>query len=132
MRADTFRPRENGSGFDAIGRDGFALGASPVDLVHLARQTMGDCELETELLASFQAQALQIAEKLGDAGASAAVADLASKLKGSARAVGAVAVAAAAENYEHAARAGLLTPSDAERLVSAVAETRAWLGELAS
>jgi HPt (histidine-containing phosphotransfer) domain-containing protein len=106
--------------------------ASPIDLVHLARQTMGDRELEKELLALFDCQAAQIAVRLRHVENGAASADLAHKLKGSARAVGAGAVAAAAENYEHGARAGLLRQADADRLVSAVAEARDFLQELAA
>jgi HPt (histidine-containing phosphotransfer) domain-containing protein len=106
--------------------------ASPIDLVHLARQTMGDRELEKELLALFDRQAAQIADRLRNAENGTASADLAHKLKGSARAVGAGAVAAAAENYEHGARAGLLRQTDADRLVSAVAEARDFLQELAA
>jgi HPt (histidine-containing phosphotransfer) domain-containing protein len=106
--------------------------ASPIDLVHLARQTMGDRELEKELLALFDCQAAQIADRLRHVENGTASADLAHKLKGSARAVGAGAVAAAAENYEHGARAGLLRQADADRLVSAVAEARDFLQELAA
>jgi HPt (histidine-containing phosphotransfer) domain-containing protein len=106
--------------------------ASPIDLVHLARQTMGDRELEKELLALFDCQAAQIADRLRMVENGTASADLAHKLKGSARAVGAGAVAAAAENYEHGARAGLLRQADADRLVAAVAEARDFLLELAA
>lgn len=104
--------------------------ASPVDLVHLARQTMGDRALEKELLALFERQAGQIAERLRLAEAGPEAADLAHKLKGSARAVGAAAVAAAAEHYEHGARAGVLGPTEAERLGVAVAEARDFISAL--
>ncbi len=105
---------------------------SPIDLVHLARQTMGDRELEKELLALFDRQAAQIADQLATAESGAESANLAHKLKGSARAIGAAAVAAAAENYEHGARAGLLRPADAERVVAAVVEARAFITELSA
>ncbi|MCI4680233.1 Hpt domain-containing protein [Rhodoblastus acidophilus] len=103
---------------------------SPIDLVHLARQTMGDRELEKEALALFDRQAEQISEKLRFAASGPAAADLAHKLKGSARAIGAVAVAAAADHYEHAARAGALKQADADHLVVATAAARAFLREL--
>ncbi len=80
-----------------------------LDLVHLSRQTFGDHALETELLALFERQAAQLAgglaapRSMGDTGARI---DLAHMLKGSARSVGAFAVAAAAEAYETALRAG--------------------------
>ncbi len=103
---------------------------TPIDLVHLARQTMGDVELENELLALFDRQAAQIAAKLRVAVPGAASANLAHKLKGSARAVGANAVANAADHYEHAARAGAVSQADADRLVAATAAARAFLREL--
>ncbi|WP_298421386.1 hypothetical protein [Rhodoblastus sp.] len=105
---------------------------SPIDLVHLARQTMGDRELEQELLALFDRQAAQIADKLRSARSDLTGAELAHKLKGSARAIGAAAVAIAADHYEHAARAGVLRQDDADRLVAATAEARAFLRELAN
>jgi len=107
------------------------LEISPVDLVQLSRQTTGDRALEKELLGVFDVQAAQISEKLKTAEAGAASAELAHKLKGSARAVGANEVAAAAENYEYAARAGFLRHSDVNRLVATVAKTRAFLRGLA-
>jgi HPt (histidine-containing phosphotransfer) domain-containing protein len=113
-----------------FGKAGFEV--SPVDLVHLARQTLGDRTLEQQLLDLFDVQAAQIAEKLKTAEAGAASADLAHKLKGSARAVGANDVAGAAENYEYAARAGFLRQSDVDRLIAAVAKARAFLRELAA
>jgi HPt (histidine-containing phosphotransfer) domain-containing protein len=105
---------------------------SPIDLVHLSRQTMGDRVLEQELLAMFDRQAAEIADQLRVAAPGAASADLAHKLKGSARAVGAIAVAIAADHYEHAARAGVLSQADADRLVAATAAARAFLRQLDS
>jgi HPt (histidine-containing phosphotransfer) domain-containing protein len=107
--------------------------AHPFDLVHLSRQTMGDRELEHEVLALFERQANHIGVKLVtlEAGADHLVrADLAHKLKGSARAVGAFAVARAAENYEHSARAGLLRAMDSRQLQEALAEALGALREL--
>lgn len=117
-------------GFAACRIEEGRAASSPIDLVHLARQTMGDRALERELLALFERQAVQIADKLRRAEAGATTADLAHKLKGSARAVGAGAVAAAAENYEHGARAGLLRQAEADRLVAAVAEARDFVRDL--
>jgi HPt (histidine-containing phosphotransfer) domain-containing protein len=63
----------------------------PVDLAHLARQTMGDRALEQEVLGLFVKQALTIRERL--AGADAAERRrLAHSLKGAALSIGAVAV----------------------------------------
>ena len=106
----------------------------PLDLVFLARQTAGDRALEVELLGLFDRQAASIAERLAapDDENQDARADLAHKLKGSARAVGANGVARAAEHYEYCARAGMLRPSDVKALIEAVAQVRAALRELAS
>jgi HPt (histidine-containing phosphotransfer) domain-containing protein len=63
----------------------------PIDLEHLARMTLGDASLEHEVLAMFAAQSATLIGVLAalppDAGA------LAHTLKGSARAIGAFAVA---------------------------------------
>jgi HPt (histidine-containing phosphotransfer) domain-containing protein len=123
------------SGFNsALKAGGDGASACPIDLVHLARQTMGDHALEAELLALFDRQAAQIAEQLRLADSDAATIfgpDLAHKLKGSARAVGAHEVASAAENYEHCASKGILRDSDTQRLIEAVARVRAALRKLA-
>ncbi|WP_294532395.1 Hpt domain-containing protein [uncultured Rhodoblastus sp.] len=128
-------PAQRIPGFDSASTaSGDGAGACPIDLVHLARQTMGDSALESELLALFDHQAGRIAEQLGRADADAAKfsrADLAHKLKGSARAVGAHEVAAAAENYEYCAGKGILRDSDTHRLIEAVARVRAALREMA-
>jgi HPt (histidine-containing phosphotransfer) domain-containing protein len=81
----------------------------PIDLVHLSRQTLGDRDLETELLGLFERQAAQIMlqiERSGGSGDRGLRRDLAHTLKGSARAVGATAVAAAAQDFEEGLRFG--------------------------
>ena len=91
----------------------------PIDLPHLDRVTLGDAQLEREVLAMFAAQAVGLMDEL--AGLPANVAELAHKLKGSAQAIGAFRVAEAAEWLETAG-------SDAGRalmvLNEAVAEAR--------
>lgn len=76
----------------------------PIDFDHLRRMTLGDDSLEREVLAMFAAQAAELAASLAQLPSNAAV--LAHKLKGSARAIGAVYVAAAAEDLETALRTG--------------------------
>jgi HPt (histidine-containing phosphotransfer) domain-containing protein len=81
----------------------------PIDLIHLAHQTLGDRDLETELLGLFRRQAGQIIERLAADLPGDSVpwrADLAHTLKGSARAIGATRVAIKAEIYEVQARDG--------------------------
>jgi HPt (histidine-containing phosphotransfer) domain-containing protein len=71
----------------------------PIDLVHLARQTMGDKALELEVLQMFARRArVSMKELAGTEGAARAA--VAHRLKGSARAVGADAIAAAAGRLE--------------------------------
>ncbi|KRB14213.1 histidine kinase [Mesorhizobium sp. Root695] len=72
----------------------------PVDLAHLARQTMGDRSLEQEVLALFVQQALSVRDKILDADIKDRLL-LAHGLKGSARGVGAFAIADCATEIEH-------------------------------
>lgn len=104
----------------------------PIDLVHLAKQTFGERDLEAELLRLFDRQSAQILARLGDAGMSDGRwrADLAHTLKGSAKAVGAFDVAAAAEVYEGAARADRDLATPLGRLSTAVAAAHGAIGEL--
>jgi HPt (histidine-containing phosphotransfer) domain-containing protein len=89
-------------------------GAEPlIDLVHLSRQTLGDAALETELLRLFEEQARAFAARLrAPAPQNETARDiqqrivLAHTLKGSSRAIGAFALADAAQAYEDALRAG--------------------------
>lgn len=77
----------------------------PIDLEHLSRMTLGDPALEREVLTMFATQSAKLLDRLAalppEAGA------LAHTLKGSARAIGAFAVAEAAAGLETAlAQAG--------------------------
>lgn len=74
-------------------------GSRPVDMAHLARQTMDDRALEQEVLALFVQQALSVRDKILDADAKERVV-LAHSLKGSARGIGAFAVAECAAAIE--------------------------------
>jgi HPt (histidine-containing phosphotransfer) domain-containing protein len=68
-------------------------------MAHLSRQTMGDRSLEQEVLALFLQQAISVSRKMADAG----VRDRLLKahgLKGSARGVGAFAIADCATAIE--------------------------------
>jgi chemotaxis protein histidine kinase CheA len=79
----------------------------PLDLVHLARQCLGDRELETELLELFRLQAPALMAQLSDSSGSSleAKARIAHTLRGSALAVGAGRVARAAWRIEELALA---------------------------
>jgi HPt (histidine-containing phosphotransfer) domain-containing protein len=76
----------------------------PIDIDHLQRMTLGDAGLEREVLAMFSAQAASLIGALATLPPEAAA--LAHTLKGSARAIGAFAVADAAEVLEAAMRNG--------------------------
>jgi HPt (histidine-containing phosphotransfer) domain-containing protein len=71
----------------------------PIDLVHLARQTMGDKVLEVEVLHMFARQARACLQEIGSGSAEKAKAG-AHRLKGAASAVGAFKVAEAANAFE--------------------------------
>jgi len=71
-----------------------------IDLVHLARQTLGDRALEREVLDLFVIQARSVLEMLLSSQDQKRRSDLAHTLKGSARSVGAWRVAAKAEACE--------------------------------
>ncbi|MEK9283969.1 Hpt domain-containing protein [Bradyrhizobium sp. ISRA442] len=96
---------------------------SPLDLDHLARMTLGDAEVEQEVLAMFAEQSVRLIAAMSAVPADAAV--LAHKLKGSARGVGAFAVADAAAGLETAIRTGENPPRAFAALKEAVAEVRA-------
>lgn len=76
----------------------------PISLDQLRRMTLGDPDLEREVLAMFAGQAGRILSELATLPADAAA--LAHTLKGSARAIGAQAVAETAEIVETAIRRG--------------------------
>jgi HPt (histidine-containing phosphotransfer) domain-containing protein len=77
---------------------------SPLDLEHLSRMTLGDAELEQEVLAMFAEQAVRLLAAMTNLPAETGA--LAHKLKGSARGIGAFAVADAAAHLETAIRTG--------------------------
>src|ERR1700709_291073 len=70
----------------------------PIDFAHLKRMTLGDAGLEQEVLAMFAAQSASLVGRLATMPADAPA--LAHTLKGSARAIGAFAVADAAARLE--------------------------------
>ena len=100
----------------------------PIDLVHLARTTMGDRSLEREVLQLFDRQAIQLIARMR-ASAPGGLVMLSHTLKGSARGIGAWRVARAAEALEAACgsseAAGAL-----ERLAAAADEARAVIADL--
>lgn len=95
----------------------------PIDLEHLRRMTLGDAGLEREVLAMFAAQTVGLIGALATLPAEAGA--LAHTLKGSARAIGAFAVADAAMRLETAMQKGDDPARALAGLVDAVTEARA-------
>jgi HPt (histidine-containing phosphotransfer) domain-containing protein len=92
--------------------------APAIDAEHLCRMTLGERELEREVLTLFAQQSTDLLarlEKLPREGAS-----LAHTLKGSASGIGAFAVAQAAGNLEQRLRQGLSVTAEVTALQQAV------------
>ena len=102
-----------------------------LDRDHLARMTLGDRDLEREILSLFHRQASMLLGRMAN-GAPKVIAALAHTLTGSARGVGAWKVAAAAEAVERTAadrdQGGM--EAAIERLSSAVERARAAIADL--
>jgi HPt (histidine-containing phosphotransfer) domain-containing protein len=95
----------------------------PIDMAHLRRMTLGDASLEREVLAMFAGQSAGLIKELASAAGNAAV--LTHTLKGSAGAIGAIHVAAAAERLEAAIRDETDVSEAFAALGDSVAEVRA-------
>jgi HPt (histidine-containing phosphotransfer) domain-containing protein len=95
----------------------------PIDIVHLRRMTLGDAALEREVLTLFSAQASRQAQALAAMPTDAPA--LVHTLKGSARAIGAFAVADAAAHLETLIKGGHHTAEALGELNDAVAQARA-------
>jgi HPt (histidine-containing phosphotransfer) domain-containing protein len=99
----------------------------PISLDQLRRMTLGDADLEREVLGMFSTQAARLFDQLSALRDEAPA--LAHTLKGSARAIGADAVAEAAEALETALRNGV--PAQALAVLGeAVAEARAAIADM--
>jgi HPt (histidine-containing phosphotransfer) domain-containing protein len=94
----------------------------PIDLAHLGRMTLGDPDLEREVLAMFSAQSAMLLGQIATLAADGRA--LAHTLKGSARAIGAFAVADAAGRVEDVLGSGADPSERLAALGNAVAEAR--------
>jgi HPt (histidine-containing phosphotransfer) domain-containing protein len=112
--------------------EGRKASSRPVDLVHLSRYTLGERELEREVLKLFCRQSLIYVERLREARSDKDWKDAAHSLKGSASAIGAWRAAAAAARAE-ALSGDALSQARALRLseiASTVREAETYLGAL--
>jgi HPt (histidine-containing phosphotransfer) domain-containing protein len=94
----------------------------PIDFDHLKRMTLGDSGLEQEVLAMFAAQSASLVGTLATMPTDARA--LAHTLKGSARAIGAFAVADAAARLETVMASGVDPSGGLTELADAVALAR--------
>ncbi|MGQ0685400.1 Hpt domain-containing protein [Bradyrhizobium sp.] len=94
----------------------------PIDFAHLSRMTLGDPALECEVLTMFVAQSARMLDQLASLPPEAG--NIAHTLKGSARAIGAFAVAEAAARLEAAVGKAGSAAVALERLRDAVAEAK--------
>jgi HPt (histidine-containing phosphotransfer) domain-containing protein len=94
----------------------------PIDFEHLNRMTLGDGNLEREVLAMFSAQSADLIGTISTLPQNARA--LAHTLKGSARAIGAFTVANAAARLEEALTSGSDPSDQLAALSDAVALTR--------
>jgi HPt (histidine-containing phosphotransfer) domain-containing protein len=100
-----------------------APGDGPIDFEHLQRMTLGDDAIEQEVLTLFSAQSARLVQTLAAIPSDASA--LAHTLKGSARAIGAFAVADAAARLEAAIARGYDPSAALAELGESVAEARA-------
>ncbi len=121
--------RSDGVGCSIVPKKGYS---EPLDLQHLGRYTLGDRDLEQEILELFIEQVPKTLEALKTASSGKDWQMAAHTLKGSGRAVGAWRVA---ELAEHAERIGDINDCSARRtalagLEQAAAEARAFIAGL--
>ena len=105
---------------------------APIDRAHLARYTLGDADLEREILGLFLANLPNTIRDLGLAETESDWHRAAHTLKGSARAVGAWRLASTAEAAERLSDVRDRAASEAAigRIAEAAAETNAYIAKL--
>jgi len=120
---------ENPTNIDSAEAASLVPNDRPIDLVHLARTTLGDRSLEREVLQLFDRQSMLLIARMRTA-APSGVATLAHTLKGSARGIGAWRVARAAEVLELAGARNGEIGSALEHLNAASEEARGVIADL--
>ncbi|WP_349357580.1 Hpt domain-containing protein [Stappia sp.] len=92
-----------------------ARGIAPVDMVHLSRHTLGNRDLEREVLKLFIRQAEIVMARIDEGDSAAVLLEKVHTVNGSAKGIGAWKVAEAAEAAEAALRAGARADLDTLR-----------------
>ncbi|HZP76347.1 MAG TPA: Hpt domain-containing protein [Pseudolabrys sp.] len=95
-----------------------------IDTGHLSRMTLGDQSLAREVLELFDRQAAMLIARMRESSVPAVVSACAHTLKGSARGIGAFAVASAAEAVELTAGGSGSLEGDLARLAQAISEAK--------
>jgi len=101
---------------------------APIDLVQLATNTLGNRDLEVQVLHLFKSQSANTLARLARESDAAARRDLVHTLKGSARAIGAERVAIVCEGLEGRMREN--AEAATHGLEDAVAEVNAYIRDL--
>ncbi|WP_305983941.1 Hpt domain-containing protein [Roseibium sp. MMSF_3544] len=101
---------------------------APIDLVQLATSTLGNRDLEVQVLHLFKSQSSSTLERLAQETDTSVRLDLVHTLKGSARAIGAARVAEVCENLE--GRMKQTSSAATEGLEAAVDETNSYIKDL--
>ncbi|MFZ5689889.1 MAG: Hpt domain-containing protein [Pseudomonadota bacterium] len=116
---------------DAVVSPPLVPGDRPIDLVHLSHMTLGDRALEHDILVLFARQIGLLMERI-ETGDDPVAAAAAHTLKGSARGIGAFALARAAADVEDSAGRGDKTGRDAatDRLRRAIRDANAEIAQL--
>ena len=102
----------------------------PVDLVHLSRQTLGDRELEKEVLNLFVNQSTLYLRRLQEANSIKERKSVAHTIQGSARGLGAWQVAEEAAKFEACCTRKTARKADCQGLANAVDNANAYIREL--
>ncbi len=107
---------------------GRASPEAPIDLVQLATNTLGNRDLEVQVLHLFKSQSRMTMERLESETDKATRMDLVHTLKGSAMAIGAQRVATACESLEGRMKVASEAPTSS--LVAAVDEANGYIRDL--
>lgn len=101
---------------------------APIDLVQLATNTLGNRDLEVQVLHLFKSQSSSTLERLAQESDATVRRDLVHTLKGSARAIGAERVALVCEALEGRMQSD--SNADTDGLESAVGEVNSYIRDL--